>query len=102
MYAAVKAIVNAQIVSALAQATHAVAKTAAAQERRTVIALVKKPHQMWQPKSRAAAKVSVCVRTASALAQAILAIAKTAAAQERQTVIALKKKAKFASQMKNL
>ena len=33
---------NAQIVSALAQATLAIAKTAAAQERRTVIALKKK------------------------------------------------------------
>ena len=42
MFAAVTEIVSAQIVSALAQATHAVAKTAAAQERQTVIALKKK------------------------------------------------------------
>ncbi len=66
-------------------------RLAAAQERQTVLA-VKVNHPMQQTKLLAAAALSVCVRTANALAQATLALARTVAAPEQRTAIVARDK----------
>ena len=66
-------------------------KRLAAQERQTVLA-VKVNHPMQQTKLLAAAALSVCVRTANALAQATLALARTVAAPEQRTAIVARDK----------